>query len=137
MLVRFEYFIVIVSVLLLPAQQVHAETIQRPHAQITPYDLVNAATALRAAYGLAPYSIDSILMFTAQNQADFMATNGTVTHIGPGGIGLTDRLLGAGYPLAGDLSVGGFRAENITSGGENMPAGDAINGWMGDALHLQ
>lgn len=106
-----------------------------PVHQVNVYDLVNAVNALRASYGLPAYSINSILMFTAQNQADFMAATGNVTHSGPGGIGLTDRLLAAGYPLAGDLSLGGFRAENITSGGENSTAQDAVDRWMGDAPH--
>jgi hypothetical protein len=75
------------------------------------------------------------LMFTAQNQADFKAATGNVTHSGPGGIGLTERLLAAGYPLAGDLSAGGFRAENITSGRDGMSAQAVIDGWMGDAPH--
>ena len=100
------------------------------------YDLVNAVNALRASYGLTPYTISSILMYTAQAQADFMAANGTVTHSGPGGIGVTDRLLAAGYPLAGDLSLGGFRSENITGGSENMSAQAAVNQWTGDAPHL-
>ena len=65
-----------------------------------------------------------------------MAATGNVTHSGPGGIGLTARLLAAGYPLAGDLSAGGFRAENITSGNEDRTAESVVNGWSGDALHL-
>ena len=113
-----------------------AETASLPQTAGSAYDLVNAVNALRASNGLPPYSINSILMYTAQNQADFMAANGTVTHSGPGGIGLTDRLLAAGYPLAGDLSLGGFRAENIISGGEDMPAQAAIDQWTGDAPHL-
>jgi LysM repeat protein len=59
-----------------------------------------------------------------------------MTHSGPGGIGLTDRLLAAGYPLAGDLSLGGFRSENITGGAESMPAQAAVDKWTGDAPHL-
>jgi LysM repeat protein len=90
---------------------------------------------LRAAYGLPAYGINSILMFTAQNQADFMAATGNVTHSGAGGSSFSDRLLAAGYPLAGDLSLGGFRAENITAGGEGMSAQAAIDQWMGDAPH--
>ncbi len=98
------------------------------------YDLVNAVNELRAAYGLAPYTINSILMFTAQNQAEFMAANGIVVHSGPGGSTVTQRLLAAGYPLGGDLSLGGFRSENIIAlnGGS---AQDAVNAWMGDAPH--
>jgi LysM repeat protein len=45
-------------------------------------------------------------------------------------------LLAAGYPLAGDLSLGGFRSENITGGGENMSAEEAVERWTGDAPHL-
>lgn len=102
----------------------------------SPYDLINAVNALRGSYGLPPYSVNSILMYTAQAQADFMAATGNVTHFGPGGIGVTDRLLAAGYPLAGDLSLGGFRSENITGGNESMTAQTAVNQWTGDAPHL-
>lgn len=63
-----------------------------------------------------------------------MAAIGSVTHSGPGGVQLTQRLLNAGYPLAGDLSLGGFRAENITGG--NKSAAQAVQGWTGDAPHL-
>ena len=73
-------------------------------------------------------------MSTAQAQADYMAAIGSVTHSGPGGIQLTQRLLNAGYPLAGDILLGGFRAENITGG--NIIAAQAVQGWTGDALHL-
>jgi LysM repeat protein len=107
-----------------------------PSAAGSPFDLVNAVNALRASYGLSPYSVNSILMFTAQSQAEFMAATGNVSHIGSGGSDLTDRLLAAGYPLAGDLSLGGFRAENITSGKEDRSVQSVVDGWTGDALHL-
>lgn len=113
-----------------------AESARKPTLASSPFDLVNAVNALRASFGLAPYSISSILMATAQAQADFLASTGSMTHFGPGGIGLTERLLAAGYPLAGDLSLGGFRAENITGGAESMPAEAAVDRWTGDALHL-
>jgi LysM repeat protein len=113
-----------------------AEAFYAPIATDSAYDLISAVNALRTSSGLPAYSISSILMYTAQNQADFMAANGIVTHSGPGGIGFTDRLLAAGYPLAGDLSLGGFRAENITSGGEGMSAQAAVDQWTGDAPHL-
>ena len=85
---------------------------------------------------LAPYSISPILMFTAQSHAEFMASTGNVSHTGFGGSSLKDRLLAAGYPLAGDLSLGGFASENITSGNEDRSAQSAVDGWTGDALHL-
>ena len=114
----------------------HAGSVNIPSAAGSPFDLINAVNALRASYGLAPYNISPILMFTAQSQAEFMAATGDVSHTGFGGSSLTDRLLAAGYPLAGDLSLGGFRAENITSGNEDRSAQSAVYGWTGDALHL-
>jgi uncharacterized protein YkwD/LysM repeat protein len=102
----------------------------------SPFDLVNAVNAMRSSNGLAPYSISPILMYTAQSQADFLAATGTMSHTGPGGSGLTERLLAAGYPLGGELSAGGFRAENITGGKESMPAQSAVDQWSGDGLHL-
>ncbi|MGC8856796.1 MAG: CAP domain-containing protein [Anaerolineae bacterium] len=98
-------------------------------------DLIAAVNALRLSNGLPPYNIHPILMQTAQNQANYMASIGVVTHEGPGGISLTERLLNAGYPLAGDLSLGGFRAENITAG-VNMTPAAAVAQWTGDAPHL-
>ena len=113
-----------------------AESAQAPYVAGSPHDLVNAVNALRASFGLAPYAVSPILMSTAQAQADFLAATGSMTHSGPGGIGFTARLLAAGYPLAGDLSLGGFRAENITGGEESIPAEAAVDQWTGDALHL-
>ena len=113
-----------------------AESGMVPSAAGSPFDLINAVNALRTSYGLAPYSISPILMFTAQSQAEFMAATGDVSHTGFGGSSLTDRLLAAGYPLAGDLSLGGFRAENIASGNEDRTAQSAVEGWTRDASHL-
>ena len=104
-------------------------------SQSSAYDLIAEVNALRVASGLPEYTLSPILMGTAQAQADFMASTGTVTHAGPGGITLTQRLLNAGYPLAGDLSLGGFRAENIT-GGTGKTATQAVQQWLGDAEHI-
>ncbi len=114
----------------------HAETQRQPRLAGSPLELINAVNALRASYGLAPYGVSTILMSTAQGQADFLAATGSMTHSGPGGIGVTDRLLAAGYPLAGDLSLGGFRSENITGGAESMSAQAAVEAWTRDSLHL-
>lgn len=99
-----------------------------------PYSLINAVNELRAANGLAPYTINSILMTVAQQHAQYMAANG-VSHSGPGGTTPWQRGLAAGYPLAGDLSLGGFYSENITAGaGKSVQ--DAVTEWQGDAPHL-
>jgi len=118
------------------ASPARAESVQLPLLEGSPYDLINAVNALRASNGLPAYSINSILMYTAQSHADFIAATGNVSHTGAGGLSVTDRLLAAGYPLAGDLSLGGFRSENITGGGESMPAQAAVDSWRGDASHL-
>ena len=137
MLSRLQRFVFIFPLIysFLSPVSMRADLTEQVTYQMTPYDLVHAVNALRVAYGLTPYSINSILMFTAQNQADFMAATGQVTHSGPGGVTVTQRLLAAGYPLSGDLSFGGFRSENINSGNEGMAAESAIRGWLGDAPH--
>jgi len=128
--------ILILLALLSPPAISRAETNSPPAFADSAFDLVNVVNALRGSKGLPAYSISSILMYTAQSQADYMAATGNVTHTGAGGSTVTGRLLAAGYPLAGDLSLGGFRSENIISGGENMSAQDAVNAWTGDAPHL-
>jgi len=98
--------------------------------QVNANDLIAAVNSLRISSGLPAYTVNSILMQVAQDQANYMAATGQVAHRP----GLTQRILDAGYPLAGDLSQGGFRAENITAG--NKTAAQAVQGWTGDALHL-
>jgi len=126
--------LLIIAVLFLPENSLAQPAFVPPY-QSSANDLIAEVNAFRVANGLPPYTVNSILMGTAQAQADYMAAIGSVTHSGPGGIGLTQRLLNAGYALAGDLSQGGFRAENIT-GGPNKTAAQAVQGWMGDAPHL-
>ena len=85
----------------------------RPQANITsPSQLIDAVNNLRIANGLAPLPVHPILMQSAQAQADYMAATGIVTHSRPSGT-YTQQLLSLGFPLAGDLSQGGFRSENI------------------------
>jgi LysM repeat protein len=123
--------------MLIPPEQTKAAAARVvPVSAGSPQDLIEAVNALRASYGLAPYGTNSILMAAAQGHADPMAATGRVSHTGAGGSSVTDRLLALGYPLAGDLSLGGFRSENITSGSEGMSALEAVDRWTGDAPHL-
>jgi LysM repeat protein len=96
--------------------------------------LIAEVNALREATGKSQYEISPILMQTAQAQADYMASIELITHLGPGGITTTNRLLAAGYPLAGDLSLGGIRSENI-GGGPGMTVVEVITSWKGDDAH--
>jgi LysM repeat protein len=87
---------------------VHAKAPAAPRFS-TAYELIDAVNNYRAQNGLPAYTVNSILMGTAQGQADYMASTGTVTHTGPGGISFPDRLIAAGYSFV-------FRSENIISG---------------------
>ena len=130
---NFFFVALAVLVALISYESVFAQPAILQLTQSSANELISEVNALRLANGLPAYSVSSILMGTAQAQANYMAAIGSVTHSGPGGIQLTQRLLNAGYPLAGDLSQGGFRAENITGG--NKTAAQAVQEWTGDALH--
>lgn len=102
---------------------------------ITPAELILVVNGLRASYGLPALSVHPILMQTAQSQADYMAATGNVTHTRPGGISYTQQLLSLGFPLAGDLSRGGFRAENIIYSNGYLNWDGVPPGWQ-DAAHM-
>ncbi len=121
--------------LLLSAMPAQVSARRPSSPEMSAGDVIDAVNALRAAHGLPAYTVNSILMGTAQGQADYMASTGTITHTGPGGVSVTQRLLAAGYPLAGDLSLGGFRSENIV-GSPGMTPQQAVDAWTGDAPHL-
>lgn len=118
------------TVNLLPSNNVAARPVQVP-SYASAFELIVAVNDLRASYGLPAYNVSSILMGTAQGQAEFMASTGTVTHSGPGGISLTDRLINAGYSMAG-----GFRAENILSTSPDASGYEIVNsGYWADSDH--
>lgn len=108
-----------------------------PQRQIisTPSQLIDAVNALRLSYGLSTLAVHSVLMQTAQGQADYMAATGNVTHTRPGGISYTQQLISLGFPLSGDLSLGGFRAENILSSGGPLDWNGVPPAWQ-DADHM-
>ncbi len=118
---------------LLPQAGAAASAERQPLAS-SPADVIAAVNALRAAHRLAAYDQNSILMGTAQAQAEYMASTGTVTHTGPGGTRPYQRGLNAGYPLAGQIPPG-FFSENIQAG-PGLSAADAVQAWTGDQLHL-
>jgi uncharacterized protein YkwD/LysM repeat protein len=99
------------------------------------YSLIAEVNALRAANGLAAYAPNATLMSVAQQHAEYMAATGTVTHYNADGSRSWQRALAAGYPLAGDLSLGGFFSENIMAG-DNLSVQEAVTAWQGDAPHL-
>jgi LysM repeat protein len=105
------------------------------HSQPVPSDLIGAVNALRASRGLPALKMHPILTQTAQSQANaLLASNGAVGHSRPAGMSFTEQLIQLGYPLAGDLSLGGFRSENYVFG-NNLSVQDAIQFWLGDEPH--
>ncbi|MBA4380000.1 MAG: hypothetical protein C0393_04835, partial [Anaerolinea sp.] len=98
------------------------------------YDLIAAVNNLRASYGLPSYQVNPILMSIAQAHAEYMAATGSVTHYSADGSRPYQRAVAAGYPVAGDLSRGGWFSENIIAG-LNLSAQAAVEAWMGDAPH--
>jgi len=115
---------------LLPHESIRADSIVHSNSN----DLIAAVNSLRIANGLPPYNPHPILMQIAQSHADYMAAIGSVTHYGPNGERPFQRALNAGYPVAGDLTLGGFFSENILAG--QFTAERAVEIWQGDAPHL-
>jgi LysM repeat protein len=126
--------IVLVLVFFSVPQITLAECLNHIPAYSSADELISAVNALRATYGLAPYQPNSILMGIAQAHAEYLLSIGTFTHISGDGLRPFQRALAAGYLVAGDLSLGGFFAENVT-GGINQTADEAVQAWMGDDPH--
>jgi uncharacterized protein YkwD len=101
----------------------------------SPSQMIDAVNGLRLSHGLPALAVHSILMQTSQTQADYMAATGQVTHTRPGGITYTQQLLMLGFPLSGDLSLGGFRAENILSSHNPLVWTGVPPGWQ-DPDHM-
>jgi LysM repeat protein len=97
-------------------------------------EMVNAVNQLRLDYGLSALRVNPLLMQIAQAQADYNAAIGSSTHYGPDGSRPFQRALAVGYPVAGDLSLGGWFSENIINGPITSQA--AVMMWTGDDPHL-
>jgi uncharacterized protein YkwD len=100
----------------------------------SPQELINAINAERAKNKLPALKAHPILMANAQKHAEYMASSGAITHESADGSRPFQRHLAAGYPLAGDLSLGGFASENIVAF-PNMTVAEAIAYWYGDDPH--
>lgn len=127
-------FLILIS--LWPHDEVAADTLAVVGNQQTApssFELINAVNALRLSYGLPPLTFNHILTVVAQSQADVLAGSaGASGHSRPNGMSLTDELISLGYPLGGDLSLGGYRSENWVAA---TGVQDAIQWWLGDDIH--
>jgi LysM repeat protein len=131
------FFILLLLILtflnLISSKEVSAKPARYPIT--TPAEMIEAINHLRVSYGLAPLSAHPILMQTAQAQADYMAATGDVTHARSNGMTYTQQLLSLGFPLSGDLSLGGYRAENIIYSQGYLEWDGVPPGWQ-DELHM-
>jgi LysM repeat protein len=136
---RWIYGLILLSFSILPLKGAAAAPPLDEHEPVkalSPGELIAAVNQLRVSRGLNPLTVHPILMETAQRQANALAASGgAVGHTRPNGMSFTEQLLMLGYPLAGDLSLGGYRAENITWAHPDMSAEEVITLWLGDALH--
>jgi uncharacterized protein YkwD len=136
---RFAYWMLLpllaLIVSLFPSEQVIA---QPQHVSPNPVaqELIDEVNTLRAANGLSPYKVNSILMKVAQSHADYLASKGIVTHFGEDGTRPYQRAIAAGYSVAGDLSAGGSFAENVHSGANLSPKG-IVTFWQSDTANSE
>ena len=96
--------------------------------------LVDAINAERVKKNVPTLTVSPILTASAQKHAEYMASGGGITHYSADGSRPFQRHLALGYPLAGDLSRGGFASENIVAG-SGMTIEQAITSWYGDEPH--
>jgi LysM repeat protein len=98
------------------------------------YDLIAAVNALRAANGLKAYSIDPLLMLSAQMQAEYLASQApgpSSGHVGPGGTDADARAKAVGFPYVAGLDIN----ENWAAMPVGMSFEQIFNGVWSDAAH--
>jgi uncharacterized protein YkwD len=93
-------------------------------------DLISGINQYRANSGLYAYSRNSQLMSIAKDQANFMASTGSITHSGSGGSRPIDRAYAAGYGNGKTIWV-----SEIIYGGYQATEGDAIAWWKTSQIH--
>ncbi len=93
----------------------------------TAYQVIQLVNGFRAGYGLPPFQVNSALMASAQNQANYMAANTIFSsHIGAGGSTPQSRANAAGYI--------GYVSENIV-GGTGMTPNQGLVWWENSPVH--
>lgn len=100
-------------------------------SEATAADVIQAVNQLRIQNGLLPLDTHPALMQVAQWEANAIA-GGAPGHTRPNGLTLGQWLLSLGYPLAGDLSLDGFRSENWVAA---RTAQEAVQIWLTDGPH--
>lgn len=96
------------------------------------YAVIEMVNALRAEYGLPPYTVNPALMAAAQAHSAWAASLGTHSHSGAGGSTPTDRAVAAGYGGGRSVRV----SENIYWGTMATPQ-SALNWWRNSPIHFR
>jgi len=107
------------------------EEISAQDSGATASDVIQAVNQLRIDNGLLPLNTHPVLMEVASWEANAIA-GGAPGHTRPNGLTLGQWLISLGYPLAGDLSLDGYRSENWVAA---RTAGEAIQIWLMDGPH--
>ena len=116
---------------LLPSKEVLAQPLIQEAGASS--QLIEAVNELRLTYGLPPLNVHPVLMKVAQIEAEGLAA-GRPAHWRPNNLTLGQWLLSLGYPLSGDLSLDGYRSENVVWG-PDFTVQDAIRMWNSDIPH--
>ncbi|MEK6220664.1 MAG: CAP domain-containing protein [Chloroflexota bacterium] len=96
----------------------------------SPSAVIAQINAYRSENGLYSYQPNSILMTTAQDQSNYMASTGSISHVGAGGTSPKDRGYAAGY---GDGQI--IFMSEIIYGGNNATIDDAMAFWKSSSNH--
>ncbi len=102
--------------------------------RFTASDVIDAVNSLRLSTGLAPLAVHPVLMQVAEAEANGIA-GGYGGHWRPDNLTLGQWLLTLGYPLSGDLSMDGYRAENWFMATTSSNLDEVTQSWQGDAEH--
>ena len=97
----------------------------------SPDEMHQGINALRAANGMAPLSVNSYLMQSAQNHANWIAAGNPGGHTGAGGSTSQDRAIAAGYGEGAAVAV----TENWARG-PGLTVSDCIYVSWNDAAHM-
>lgn len=122
------FTLLFLTVILLPSERVSSRPgLFSPY--LTASEFIEKVNALRKENGLEPYVENPVLMSVAQSHADYIASTGVLTHFDKDGKRPFERAMNAGYPVGGDLALGGTFAESIFSG-SGISDADVIAAWQ-------
>lgn len=129
---RFTYLTITAALflafVLIPSGRVFSHP-ENSFSKRTASEFIEKINTLRQAQGLEPYLQNPLLMTIAQRHADYIAGTGVLTHFDKDGKRPFERAIAAGYPVGGDLSLGGSFSEAIHFGA-GLSDADVLAVWQ-------